>query len=157
MGHKSHVGRCTKLSADLFVAMTKYVCYHHDTDDNMIPSPHLNVEVSADQRKALNPTVRDIQIGAVRAQSFGDKVKTKIAKRRINFMTGNVNSYTRILNGPAQLDSISTYNNLAASLSKYHNEMKTQNAIVAAEKQQADVDKAAKKVPKEKKLKSCIY
>jgi hypothetical protein len=115
MGHKSHVGRCTKLSSGLFVAMTKYVCYHHDTDDDMIPSPHLNVEVSADQRKALNPTVHDIQIGAVIDQIFGDKAKTKIVKRRIDFMTGNVNSYLRILNGPAQLDSNSTYNNLAAS------------------------------------------
>jgi hypothetical protein len=81
------------------------------------------VEVSADQRKALNPTVRDIQIGAVIAQIFGDKAKTKIAKRRIDFMTGNVNSYVLILNGPAQLDSISMYNNLAASLSNYHIEM----------------------------------
>ena len=62
--------------------MTKYVCYHHDTDDDMIPSPHLNVEVSANQRKALNPTVCDIQIGAVIAQIFGDKAKTKIAKRQ---------------------------------------------------------------------------
>ncbi len=60
-------------------------------------------------------------------------------------MTGNVNSYARILNGPAQLSSISTYNNLAASLSNYHNEMQAQKAIVAAEKQQAGVDKAAKK------------
>jgi hypothetical protein len=152
MGHKSHVGRCTKLSADLFVAMTNYVCYHHDTDDDMIPSPHLNVEVSADQKKALNPTVRDVQIGAVIAQIFGDKAKTKIAKRRIDFMTGNVNSYARILNGPAQMDSISTYNNLAASLSDYHNEMQAKKAIVAAEKQQADVDKAAKKVLKDKEL-----
>jgi hypothetical protein len=81
----------------------------------MIPSPHLNVEVSADQRKALNPTVHDIQIGAVIDQIFGDKAKTKIVKHRIDFMTGNVNSYLRILNGPAQLDSNSTYNNLAAS------------------------------------------
>ena len=152
IGHKSHVGRCTKLSSDLFVAMTNYVCYHHDTANDMIPSPHLNVEVSADQRKALNPTVRDIQIGAVRAQSFGDKVKTKIAKRRINFMTGNVNSYVRILNEPAQLDSISTYNNLAASLHDYHNEMQAQKAIVVAEKQQADVDKAAKKALKDREL-----
>ena len=83
---------------------------------NMIPSPHLNVEVFADQRKALNPTIRDIQIGAVIDQIFGDKAKTKIAKRCIDFMTGNVNSYAQILNGLAQLDSISTYNNLAASL-----------------------------------------
>jgi hypothetical protein len=81
--------------------MTNYVCYHHDTDDDMIPSLYLNVEVSADQRKALNPTVRDIQIGAVIAQIFGDKAKTTIAKHRIDFMTSNVNSYTQILNGPA--------------------------------------------------------
>jgi hypothetical protein len=110
------------------------------------------VEVSTDQRKALNPTVRDIQIGAVIAQIFGDKAKTKIAKHRIDFMTGNVNSYARILNGPAQLDSISTYNDLAASLSDYHNEMQAQKAIAAAEKQQADVNKAAKKALKDKEL-----
>ena len=118
----------------------------------MVPSPHLNVEVYTNQRKALNPTVRDIQIGAVIAQIFGDKAKTKIAKRRIDFMIGNVNSYAWILNGLAQLDSISTYNNLAASLSNYHNEMQAQKAIVAAEKQQADVDKAAKKALKDKEL-----
>jgi len=132
--------------------MTNYVCYHHDTDDDMIPSPHLNVEVSADQRKALNPTVRGIQSGALIAQIFGDKAKTRIAKRRIGFMTGNINSYARILNGLAQLESISTYNNLAASLSDYHNEMQAQKAIAAAEKQQADVDKAAKKALKDKEL-----
>jgi hypothetical protein len=67
-------------------------------------------------------------------------------------MTGNINSYARILNGPAQLDCITTYNNLAVSLSDYHNEMQVQKAIVAAEKQQANVDKAAKKALKDKEL-----
>ena len=50
----------------------------------MIPSPHLNVEVSNDQWKALNPTVCNVRIGAVIPQIFGDKAKTKIAKRRID-------------------------------------------------------------------------
>ncbi len=50
------------------------------------------------------------------------------------------------------MDSISTYNNLAASLSNYHNEMQAQKAIVVAENQQADVDKAAKKALKDKEL-----
>jgi hypothetical protein len=44
------------------------------------------------------------------------------------------------------------YNNLAASLSDYHNEMHAQKAIVTAEKQQADVDKAAKNALKDKEL-----
>jgi hypothetical protein len=87
---------------------------------------------------------------AVSSTIFGDKAKTKIAKCRINFMTGNVNSYAGILNGLAQLDSISTYNNLAASLSEYHSELQAQKAIVVAKKQQADVEKAAKKVLKDK-------
>jgi hypothetical protein len=43
----------------------------------MIPSPHLTMEVSNDQRKALNPTIRDVQIGAVIAH-FCDKAKTKL-------------------------------------------------------------------------------
>ena len=43
MGHKSHIGRSTKISANLYV-------YHHDTDDDMIPSPHLNVEVSNNKK-----------------------------------------------------------------------------------------------------------
>ena len=80
-------------------------------------------------------------------------LRTKIPRdEALDFMTGNVNSYLRILNGPAQLDSISTYNNLAASLSDNHNEMQAQKAIAAAEKQQADVDKAAKKALKDKEL-----
>jgi hypothetical protein len=64
-------------------------------------------------------------------------------------MTSNINSYTRILNGPAQLDSISTYNNLAASLSEYHSEVQAQKAIVVAEKHKRVVEKAAKKVLKD--------
>jgi hypothetical protein len=61
-------------------------------------------------------------------------------------MTGNVNSYARILNGPSQLDSIKTYNDLAASLSEYNNEVKAQKASVQAEKKKADAEKAANKI-----------
>ena len=64
-------------------------------------------------------------------------------------MTSNINSYSRILNGPAQLDSISTYNDLAASLSEYHSEVQAQKAIVVAEKHKRVVEKAAKKVLKD--------
>ena len=50
------------------------------------------------------------------------------------------------------MDSISSYNNLAASLSDYHNEMQAQKAIAPAEKQQANVDKAAKMALKDKEF-----
>ncbi len=64
-------------------------------------------------------------------------------------MMGNVNSYARILNGPSQLDSIKTYNDLAASLSEYNNEMKAQKASVQAKKKKADAEKAANKVSRD--------
>jgi hypothetical protein len=89
MGHKFYVGRCTKILADLFVSMANYVRYHHNTDNDMMPSPHLNMEVSNNQRKAINPTVCNVQIGAVISTIFGDKAKAKIAKQPLNFMTGN--------------------------------------------------------------------
>ena len=112
----------------------------------MIPPPHLNVEITNNQRIALNPTTRDVQIGAVVGQNFSNKAKTNIAKHRIGFMTGNVNSYAQILIGPSQLERISTYNNLAASLSEYHSEVQAQKAIAVAEKQISVVETAAKKV-----------
>jgi hypothetical protein len=44
------------------------------------------------------------------------------------------------------LNSIKTYNDLAASLSDYNNEVKAQKASVQAEKKKADGEKAANKV-----------
>jgi hypothetical protein len=64
-----------------------------------MPSNWLDVECSNDQRKALNPISHDVQVGAIIGQIFGDNAKTRIAKRRIDFMTGKVNSYAQILNG----------------------------------------------------------
>jgi hypothetical protein len=85
-------------------------------------------------------------VGAIIGKIFGDNAKTRIAKRCIDIMTGNVNSYARILNGPSRLDSIKTHNDLAASLSEYNNEVKAQKASVQAEKKKADAEKAANKV-----------
>ena len=45
-----------------------------------------------------------------------------IARRHIDFISGNVNSYARILNETVQLDEIRTYNDLTASISEYQRE-----------------------------------
>jgi hypothetical protein len=135
------------------VAMTNYVSHTHNfqgQEEDLVPSQYLDVETTKDQRKALNPTPCDVQIGLVLGQIFGDQAKTKIAKRRIDFMSGNVNSYARILNGPAQLANIKTYNDLAASLVEYNNEVQEQKAVGLAAKKKADKDTKAKKAEREK-------
>jgi hypothetical protein len=67
-------------------------------------------------------------------------------------MTGNINSYAQILNGSSQLDSIKMYNDLAASLSEYNNEVKAQKASVQAEKKKANAEKADNKVRRDQQV-----
>jgi hypothetical protein len=50
------------------------------------------------------------------------------------------------------LDSIKKYNDLAASLSEYNNEVKAQKVSVQAEKKKADADKAANKVRRDQQV-----
>ncbi len=93
MCRNSHNGRCAKISADLLIAMTNYVCYNHNWEGDLMPSNLLDVECSNHQRKALNQTPCDVQVDAIIGQLFGDNAKTRIAKRRIDIMTGNIDSY----------------------------------------------------------------
>ena len=60
--------------------------------------------------------LRDVQIGAIIDQCSGKKAQKAIAKRRVDFVAGNIDSYARILNGPAHLESICSFNKLAASV-----------------------------------------
>ena len=50
-----------------------------------------------------------------------------LAKQRIDMITGNVNSYARILNGPVQLDKIKTFNGVAASIADIRKERDEKN------------------------------
>ena len=63
-----------ELSSGLYVAMTEF------------------------QKSVLNPTYRDVVISNLISQSQGDRAKKKESKRMRDFVTGNVNSYSIILN-----------------------------------------------------------
>ena len=98
------------LTAKLFVHMTNFVACNHGwhTGADLVPSSHLDVAITRDQVDLLNPTPRDVQIGAIIDQCTGRKAKKVIAKQRIDFVSGNVNSHACILNGPQQLSKIKT-------------------------------------------------
>ena len=100
----------------------------------MVPSKILDVVVSRDQVGLLNSTFHDVQLGAVLDQCTGCKAKKFIAKRRVDFVSGNVNSYARILNGPAQLERIKTYNQLSASIAQLQRERDEQKLATKAQK-----------------------
>ena len=78
--------------------------------------------MSKTQISLLNLTSRDVQIGAVMEACSGAKAKKRIAKRRTDVVTGNINSYARVCNGPDQLKQLQQYNKLIASLSALNTE-----------------------------------
>ena len=83
-------------------------------------------------------------------QCSGKKATKKVARRRIEFISGNINSYARILNGPQQLAQIKTYNDLAASISVLKAESLENEARLREEKKKKDEEKAAAKAKKMK-------
>ena len=100
------MARSREIAGKLFVHMTNFVASNHGwhKGGDMIPSAYLDAELTKDQIDLLNPTARDVQLGAILDQCIGQKAKKIIAKRRIDIVTGNVNSYARMLNGPTQLE-----------------------------------------------------
>ena len=67
------------------------------------PSAGLDVAMKEFQTSVINPTVRDVVISDMISQSQGDRAKKKEAKRMRDFLTRNVNSYSRILNDEKSL------------------------------------------------------
>lgn len=87
---------------------------------------------------------------AIIDQCVGKKASKVIAKRRVDMVSGNINSYARILNGPQQLDKICTYNDLAASMTTYKNEKAQRDEIARDQKKKSDEEKVARKAEKER-------
>ena len=65
-------------------------------------------------------------------------------------VSGNVSSYTRVLNGPMQLDKILTFNQLAATMTTLKNERDQAKAETSARRKQQEKEKAARKAEKER-------
>ena len=101
--------------------------------------------MSEDQLFYLNPTPGDILVGNILQDSVGQNAKKKIAKRRIDFITGNIASYSRSLNNAATLDHIIDTNKLASCLSTV---IAAKDAVKAAAKDKRETDTKAKAAKK---------
>jgi len=64
----------------------------------------------------LNPTPGDVLVGNILQDAIGQNAKKKIAKRRIDIITGNVYSFSQSLNSAVTLDLFVDTNKLASCL-----------------------------------------
>lgn len=137
-------GRSREIAANLFRHMTNFVAQNHGWNErgDLVPSSYLDVHVSEDQRDLLNPTPRDIQMAAIIDQCSGRKATKVIAKRRIEFIEGNVNSYAKILNGPEQLKRIKAFNQLSASIATHQREKQADKEAAKERKKQKEAQAA---------------
>jgi hypothetical protein len=85
----------TKLSGELFCHVANYVAHNHshETDEDLVPSSYLDLEVTSDQVMLLNPTAHHVQIGVITDQCVGKTTKKVLAKHCIDMASGNVDSY----------------------------------------------------------------
>ena len=60
------------------------------------------------QASILNPTELDVVISNLISQSQGDRAKKKEAGRMQEFVTGDVNNYSRIMNDEKSLEKSKT-------------------------------------------------
>ena len=140
--------------SNLFIHMTNYVTRHHGwhIGGDLAPSTFLQVDFTEDQSKLLNPTARDIQMAAIMEQCSGTMAVKKIAKRRICYITNNVNSYARILNGPKQLEQIGQFNELAASIATLRQEKEELEQGVKEKKRLLLAAKTERKAERDHKI-----
>ena len=78
-------------------------------------------------------------------QCYGKRAKKKEAKRRIDIISGNIASYSRVLNSEAQLKKIREFNEVAASIAMLNAEKDEKKKKRDEEKKQTDTEKEAKK------------
>ena len=72
--------------------------------------------MSDNQQNLLNLTQKDVLFGLI---SYDTKIEgsvQKIAKRRLDVIEGNVNSYSKLLNDPKRLKTIKDFNQICASV-----------------------------------------
>jgi hypothetical protein len=155
----------SKIQGQLFVHMTNFVCHEHciavkktqaEMNSILEPSAPLNVETSSLQKKFLNPTMKDMQLSDIIEQSQGEQAKKKEAKRKQDFISGNINSYSRIMNDKASMELINDYNGLSASLAMMNAEKDEKKTKAAAEKKKTAEECEQKKVAAEAKENSKV-
>ena len=67
------------------------------------------------QAELLQPSDKDVLMGHIIYDAKGEGAQQKVAKRRLDIMSGNINSYSRCLNDPERMAMIAEVNAIAAS------------------------------------------
>ena len=108
-------------------------------------SAYLDIDVTKDQQRLLNPTVLDTVTGFIIKDSQGEGAKKRLPQRRLNMVDGSVSSHCCILNSTERLELVRRSNEVAAIMGEI--EVDRLRAKEATKKKK-DAEKAAKEARK---------
>ena len=91
-------------------------------------SQYLDVEVSRDQQRLLNPTTLDTVEGYIMKDAMGEGAKRRLPQRRLNLIDGSISSHSAVLNNPVRLKLIKEANELAAVLADIETDKQAEKA-----------------------------
>ena len=135
----------------LFRHCTRFTALAHDEKTNLAPSAFLDVVVTEDQKTLLNPCIKDLLLGSLMRETSGHHAKKKMSRRRLDYATGFIQSYSRVLNGEANLAKMVEVAQLAASLGEIQADKKEETEQKDAKKNTEAQEKIAKKAEKERR------
>ena len=112
------------IQKEFFFHITNYVAQKHWRifHANVTPSGYLNIEISDNQWNLLNPTQKDVFFGFIAYDAKGKGAVHKIAKRRLDVIEGNLNSYSKLINDQKILKTIKDFNHLCVSVAELSEE-----------------------------------
>lgn len=89
---------CPVQQGKFFNHVTNLAAREHvqNSSKPLAPSAHLDVVISEDQKQLLNPSWKNVVMGQIINESIGKCAIKRLAKRRINVMHGNINSYAKV-------------------------------------------------------------
>jgi len=103
----------------LFHHMTNYASQiMWDSKKDIQPSAHLDATISDDQKVLLCPSYKNTLQGFIVYHVKGKGAQNKLAKHRLDMMSGNVASCSRCMNDPKHLKQIQEVNQLAATVAE---------------------------------------
>ena len=109
-------------------------------------SDALNVAVTAENLRVLNPSPFDTIIGYIIQDAKGEGDREKLPQRSLNIIDGSINSYCVHLNSTARMDLVRKSNDLAAVIADMENNRK----IIRDASKKREVDREAERIWKAK-------
>jgi hypothetical protein len=143
------------ITSQYFDHIANFVCrtHNHESGLPLRPQDWVNIEITKQQQRLLQPLPYDVLIGSLMEETMGERAKKKVAKRRLDAISGNVAAYCRSLNNPGQLEKVKEAAGVASIVGAIRADYDAEKEDRSKKKKKETKEKKARRKKKEAELK----